>query len=108
MGTSWLLGPPGQRSEFNGDFAWSDYVVQKGYAYASQNKGVLNLKVLSLTSATPPVDPAPCRINPVSTVWLHFYDDNPEKPFTQWTQYMIEAAQLARLAVKGAYNHSPT
>ena len=37
-----VAGASGTRSEFNGDFAWSDYVVQKGYAYASQNKGVLN------------------------------------------------------------------
>ena len=39
-----VAGASGTRSEFNGDFAWSDYVVQKGYAYASQNKGVLNLQ----------------------------------------------------------------
>ena len=38
-----VAGASGTRSEFNRDFAWSDYVVQKGYAYASQNKGVLNL-----------------------------------------------------------------
>ena len=41
-----VAGASGTRSEFNGDFAWSDYVVQKGYAYASQNKGVLNLQLL--------------------------------------------------------------
>src|SRR5262249_14670146 len=40
-----VAGASGTRSEFNGDWAWSDYVVQKGYAYASQNKGVLNLHV---------------------------------------------------------------
>ena len=39
----WSPALSGTRSEYNGDFAWSDYVVQKGYAYASQNKGVLNL-----------------------------------------------------------------
>src|SRR5262249_27640278 len=32
-----VAGASGTRSEFNGDFAWSDYVVQKGYAYVSQN-----------------------------------------------------------------------
>ena len=37
-----VAGAPGTRSEFSGDFAWSDYVVQKGYAYVSQNKGTLN------------------------------------------------------------------
>ena len=103
-----VAGSSGTRSEFNGDFSWSDYVIQKGYAYASQNKGVLNLKVAGVSATPPTTDPTPCRLNPLSTVWVHFYDNDPLKPFTQWTQYMIEAAQLARLAVKGAYNHYPT
>jgi pimeloyl-ACP methyl ester carboxylesterase len=104
-----VAGASGTRSEFNGDFAWSDYVIQKGYAYASQNKGVLNLSVVSASSTTPPIsDPTPCRLNPLLGFWVHFYDNDPLKPFTQWTQYMIEAAQLARVAVKGAYNHYPT
>ena len=34
-----VAGASGTRSEFNGDFAWSDYIVQKGYANVSQNKG---------------------------------------------------------------------
>src|SRR4029077_3072997 len=50
-----VAGASGTRSEFNGDFAWSDYVVQRGYAYASQNKGTLNLSIITLTSPTPPV-----------------------------------------------------
>src|SRR5437773_1089671 len=57
-----VAGASGPRSEFNGDFAWSDYVVQKGYAYASQNKGVLNLFIVSLNSPTPPADPLACRL----------------------------------------------
>ena len=60
-----VAGASGTRSEFNGDFAWSDYVVQEGYAYASQNKGVLNLKLT--TSA----DPLGCRLNPASGVYVH-------------------------------------
>src|SRR5207302_9275957 len=88
-----IAGASGTRSEFNGDFAWSDYVVQKGYAYASQNKGVLNLFIVALNSATPPADPLACRLNPASSVWVHFYDDDPGQPFTRWTEYMIKAAQ---------------
>lgn len=110
-----VAGASGTRSEFNGDFSWSDYVLQKGYAYASQNKGVLNLKLVASvigplppTPTPPTTDPTPCRLNPASTTWVHFYDNDPEKPFTQWTQYMISAAQAARLAVKGNYNHFPT
>ena len=51
-------GAPSQRSEFANDYGWSDYVVQQGYAFASQNKGVWNLFIT--TSA----DPLGCRLNP--------------------------------------------
>jgi hypothetical protein len=102
-----VAGASGTRSEFNGDFAWSDYVVQQGYAYASQNKGVLNLFIVSLSSATPPPDPLACRLNPASGVWVHFYDNDPAQPFTRWTEYMIKAAQLARDGVKAGYGQPP-
>src|SRR5499426_478505 len=48
-----VAGASGARSEFNGDLAFSDYVLQRGYAYASQNKGVLNFFLVSVTSPTP-------------------------------------------------------
>ena len=93
-----VAGAPSQRSEFTNDYGWSDYVVQKGYAFASQNKGVLNFYVT--TSA----DPLGCRLNPASTTYVHFYDNDPGKPFTQWAQYMIDAATLARTGIKAAYD----
>jgi 3HB-oligomer hydrolase (3HBOH)/Tannase and feruloyl esterase len=103
-----VAGASGTRSEFNGDFAWSDYVLQRGYAYASQNKGVLNLSIVSLSSPTPPTtDPTPCRLNPASGIWVHFFDNEPDKPFTQWTHYIIHGARLARDAVKAHYHHHP-
>ncbi len=92
-----MAGASGTRSEYNGDFAWSDYVVQKGYAYASQNKGVMNLQ---LSTAT---DPLGCRLNPASTTFVHFYDNDPAKPFTQWTEYIIRATVLAKKAVQHHY-----
>src|SRR5256885_9389109 len=101
-----VAGASGTRSEFNGDFAWSDYVLQKGYAYASQNKGVLNLAIVSLASPTPP-DATSCRLNPASQIWVRFFDDDPAKPFTQWTQYMLEDARLARPAVHANYHRQP-
>lgn len=107
-----VAGASGTRSEFNGDYAWSDYVLPKGYAYASQNKGVLNLYIVSLyDSATQPSsDPLACRVSPTglnSLLWVHFYDNDPQKPFTQWTQYMLETASLAQQAAKAAYHHFP-
>ena len=101
-----VAGASGTRSEHNGDFAWSDYVLQKGYAYASQNKGVFNLQIVSLASPTAP-DATSCRLNPASQIWVRFFDDDPAKPFTQWTQYLLEAARLARRAVVANYHRHP-
>ena len=96
-----VAGASGTRSEFNGDFAWSDYVVQKGYAYASQNKGVLNLQLSA------PTDPLGCRLNPASRVFVHFYDNDPGQPFTRWREYMIRAARLAKEGVHAGYGNWP-
>jgi hypothetical protein len=96
-----VAGASGTRSEFNGDFAWSDFVLQKGYAYASQNKRVLNFFV------TTAADPLGCRLNPVTPVFVHFYANDPGKPFTQWTDGVIAGARLAREAVKAHYRRLP-
>ena len=96
-----VAGASGTRSEFNGDFAWSDYVLQKGYAYASQNKGVLNLQ---LSTAT---DGLACRLNPTSGVFVHFYDNDAGQPFTRWAEFMVKAAELARNGVKAVYGRWP-
>ena len=101
-----VAGASGTRSEFNGDFAWSDFVLQKGYAYVSQNKGVLNLKIASLNSVTPP-EPLACRLNPTSTFWVHFHDNDPGQPFTRWTTFMIGATRLGGDALKAHYGRSP-
>jgi hypothetical protein len=94
-----VAGASGTRSEFNGDFAWSDYVVQKGYAYASQNKGVLNLYFPANGAA----DPLACRLNPSSPLFVHFYDNDPGQEFSRWAGFMAEAAQLARRGLKAHY-----
>jgi len=96
-----VAGASGTRSEFNGDFAWSDYVVQKGYAYASQNKGVLNLFLSSSA------DPLGCRLNPTTPVFVHFFDNDPGHPFTDWAPRMVQGAVLARDGVKAHYGRSP-
>jgi hypothetical protein len=96
-----VAGASGTRSEFNGDFAWSDYVVQKGYAYASQNKGVFNLQF------TTAADPLGCRLNPDSALFVRFYANDPEQVFTRWTEYMIKAGELARDGVRAAYGRPP-
>lgn len=101
-----VAGASGTRSEFNGDFSWSDYVVQKGYAYASQNKGVYNLRIVSLASPTPP-EPLACRLNPASQIWVHFYDNDPGQEFTRWTDFMVIAGELAQKGVRTGYGQPP-
>jgi hypothetical protein len=96
-----VAGASGTRSEFNGDFAWSDYLLQQGYAYVSQNKGVLNLY---LTTAD---DPLGCRLNPSSTTFVHFYANDPGQPFTRWTDFMIEATRIGKNAATAYYRQSP-
>lgn len=98
-----VAGASGTRSEYNGDFAWSDYVLPKGYAYASQNKGVLNVYLPNEKAA----DRLACRLNPASPTWVHFYDNDPDKPFAQWTQYMLSTAEMAQGAIKATYGKSP-
>jgi len=103
-----VAGASGTRSEYNGDWAWSDYVLPKGYAYASQNKGVLNLYLVSLASATQPAsDPLACRLNPDSQVWVHFYDNDPQMPFFLWAKYMVFTTWFAQAAAKAAYGSYP-
>ena len=96
-----VAGAAGTRSEFNGDFAWSDYVVQKGYAYVAQNKGMLNLK------GSIAIDPLACRLNPTSPNFVHFFDNDPRQPFTRWATFMAEAARLGRTAVQLHYGREP-
>jgi hypothetical protein len=96
-----VAGASGTRSEFNGDFAWSDYVVQKGYAYVSQNKGTYNLFVSAAA------DPLACRLNPTSTTYVHFYDDDPASVFTRWSEFMMKAAGIGRAALEAGYGRRP-
>ncbi len=76
-------------------------MLQQGYAYASQNKGVLNCYGSTAD------DPLACRLNPDSTTYVHFYCNDPEKPFTQWTEFMVRTADLACEAAAEYYGHAP-
>ena len=75
--------------------------MQKGYAYASQNKGVLNLFV------TTAADTLGCRLNPTTPFFVHFYDNDTGQPFTRWAEFMVKAAELARNGVKAGYGRWP-
>jgi hypothetical protein len=96
-----VAGASGTRSEFNGDFAWSDFVVQQGYAYASQNKGVYNLRFSNAA------DPLACRLNPDLAFYVHFYDNDAGQVFTRWMDFMIRAGRIAQSGVAAAYGSAP-
>ena len=96
-----VAGASGTRSEFNGDFVWSDFVVQKGYAYVSQNKGTYNLFVSTAA------DPLACRLNPMSGTFVHFYDNDPAAVFTRWNEIMLKATEIGRAALEISYGRRP-
>jgi hypothetical protein len=96
-----VAGASGTRSEFNGDIAWSDPVLQRGYAYASQNKGVLNLQF------TTAADPLGCRLNPASPLYVRFYVNEAGQSFTRWREFMVQAAEVARRGLRAHYGHAP-
>jgi hypothetical protein len=75
--------------------------VQQGYAYASQNKGMLNLYF------TTAADPLGCRLNPSSALFVHFYANDPGQSFARWADFMIAAGEIARDGVKSNYGKWP-
>jgi pimeloyl-ACP methyl ester carboxylesterase len=90
--------PGGLRSEFMGDYIFSDFVVQEGYAYASTNKGTLNFFFTE-----PLTDALACRLSPppaaTSTAFVHFYIAEPKDTITEWFRRTREVTELARVAV---------
>src|SRR5439155_27293047 len=87
--------PGGLRSEFMGDYIFSDFVVQQGYAYASTNKGTLNFYFTA-----PVADPLACRLSPppaaTAAAYVHFYITEAKDTIPEWFRRTREATELAR------------
>lgn len=90
--------PGGTRSEFMGDYIFSDFVVQQGYAYASTNKGTLNFFF------TTPGDEFGCRLtpptSPLTALRVHFYLAEPKDSIVEWFRRSREVTGLVRAAVQ--------
>jgi predicted esterase len=90
--------PGGFRSEFMGDYIFSDFVVQQGYAYASTNKGTLNFFFTE-----PLLDPLACRLSPptaaTTAAHVHFYITEPKDAITEWFRRTREATEIAHAAL---------
>ena len=100
-----VAGASGTRSEFNGDLVISDFVLQKGYAYASQNKGTMNSKLADKS------DPDACPLNPVADcpagsatcpLVYSFLLDN-ENSLAEWGERINQAALIAKALIEEHY-----
>src|SRR5688572_15166101 len=91
--------PGGTRSEFMGDYIFSDFVVQRGYAYASTNKGTLNF----FFTGPPAADPLGCRLthpsHPFAGFRVHFYLAEEKDTIPEWFRRTREVTALAKAAV---------
>lgn len=91
--------PGGLRSEYMGDYIFSDFVVQQGYAYASTNKGTLNFFF-----SEPVTDPLACRLSPptaaTSAAHVHFYIAEPKDTIVEWFRRTREVTEVARAALE--------
>jgi hypothetical protein len=88
-----------------GDYIFSDFVVQRGYAYASTNKGTLNF----FFTGPPAADPLGCRLthpsHPFAGFRVHFYLAEEKDTITEWFRRTREVTALAKAAVS-AYRYS--
>jgi alpha-beta hydrolase superfamily lysophospholipase len=97
--------PGGLRSEFMGDYIFSDFVVQQGYAYASTNKGTLNFFF-----SEPLTDALACRLSPppaaTSAAYVHFYLAEPKDTLVEWFRRTREVTELAHGALAAYHERS--
>jgi hypothetical protein len=98
--------PGGLRSEFMGDYIFSDFVIQAGYAYVSTNKGTLNFFFTD-----PATDPRACRLSPraaaTGALFTHFYVTEPADTIREWFRRTLEATDVAELAAEAHYGRPP-
>jgi hypothetical protein len=102
--------PSAVRSEYNGDIFISDYVLQRGDAYVSTNKGHYASYVTTSS------DPLGCRASPpgtaaqgggASNTFIHFYVLDPGRGFTGWFRRTKEVTGLGSVAAITAYGNKP-
>ena len=106
-----VAGAAGTRSEFNGDLVISDYVLQKGYAYASQNKGTMNYKPadnsnLSVSCPLHPVADAVAGSEANPLLYFALLDD--ENSLIEWGERINQAALIAKALIEAHYGRKPS
>ena len=106
-----VAGAAGTRSEFNGDLVISDYVLQKGYAYASQNKGTMNFKPadnsnLNVSCPLHPVADAVAGSDANPLLYFALLDD--ENSLMEWGERINQAALIAKALIEAHYGRKPS
>jgi hypothetical protein len=101
-----VMGVPASvRSEYAGDWAHSDYLVQAGYAYVATNKGHLNARPGSAD------DPKSCHAAPpgnaASNVLVHPYEADSPEAVPHWFTRTLDGVALAGPLIVANYGRQP-
>src|SRR6476619_6481108 len=105
-----VAGASGTRSEFNGDLVISDYVLQKGYAYASQNKGMLNAEPAdeNHSNACPQKPVADVSPGPPDNRLLYFHLLDSGNSLAEWGELINHASLIAKALIEAHYGCKPS
>jgi Tannase and feruloyl esterase/3HB-oligomer hydrolase (3HBOH) len=105
-----VAGASGTRSELNGDLVLSDFVLQKGYAYASQNKGTKDGKLTDKSNPNAcPVNPvADCVAGSASCPLVYFPLLDNENSLMEWGDRINQAALIAKALIEAHYGCKPS
>jgi pimeloyl-ACP methyl ester carboxylesterase len=98
--------PGGLGSEYSYDQVWSDFLLQRGYAYAATNKGTYQYRFTD-----PARDPHACSIapagEPLSQVFVHFYLHDAPDALPHWLSATFSTTRLAKIITAAAFGKRP-
>ncbi|MBV9439634.1 MAG: hypothetical protein JOZ24_06560, partial [Candidatus Eremiobacteraeota bacterium] len=109
-----VIGTPSQRSEFADDAIWSDFILSKGYAYATSNKGIPYSTVAETISASPnpninfPIDFDLGSLETLKFSYrLGFLYPN-KKPISGWNADFAALTTAAKAYLQSNFGKAPT
>lgn len=85
-----IAPPPGNRRQYSSDFIIADWVLARGYAYASTDKGNVNI------------------ITPTTASFFYLDGEEPGDAVAEWHERVRELTKAARKVVRQRYGKPPT